>query len=128
MRAKHLSSVTDCARGGRKDALCICAHSGNSAQTDPKKCSFSSKVILWMVISYMAGTSAGAKVILQSIQFIPESPWGAAKGADGACGAVLEGRGLNGGEQTSSLLTALSLFAKRHKNTTLEHNLLWRLI
>lgn len=66
MHTKHLNSVTGCTWGGRKDVLRICAHFGNSAQTDPKKCSFSSKVIDWMVISYMAGTSAGAKVILQS--------------------------------------------------------------
>lgn len=56
---------------GMKDALHISACSGKSAQTDPKKYSFYSKVIVQMVISYVAGTSAGATVILQSTQPYP---------------------------------------------------------
>lgn len=56
---------------GMKDALHISAYSGKSAQTDPKTYSFYSKVIFQMVISYVAGTSAGATVVLQSTQPYP---------------------------------------------------------
>lgn len=73
VHTKLLNSVTDCARGGKKDALRLCAYSGKNAQTD-QKYSFSPKVIFWMVISYMAETSAGAKVILQSTHLAPHHP------------------------------------------------------
>lgn len=87
MHTKHLNFVTGCTQGGRKDALRICAHSGNSAQTDPKKVVFFLQGdIFWMVISYMAETPAGAKVILQSTQLIPASPRGAGGGDEGAHG------------------------------------------
>lgn len=69
---KYLDSVTSCAGAGElKDALHICACSGKVLKLIPKKCSFYCKVIFWMVISYMAGTSAGAKAILQSTQSYP---------------------------------------------------------
>lgn len=51
-----------------------------------------------MVISYMAGTPAGAILILQSTQLMPAPPRGAVGGAVGAQKTVLAGRGLNGME------------------------------
>lgn len=72
-----------------------------------------------MVISYMAGTSAGAQVILQSTQLIPVSPRGAGEGDEGARDTVLEGRDPNDRERTSSLAAALSFFTERPNNATI---------
>lgn len=72
-----------------------------------------------MVISYMAGTSAGAQVILQSTQLIPASPRGVGEGDEGARDTVLEGRDPNDREGTSNLAAALSFFAERPNNATI---------
>lgn len=107
---EDLSSATGCTWGGRKAALHICAHSGNSAQTDAKKCSFSSEVVVWMVISYVAGTPAGAVLILQSTQLMPASPRDAVEGAVGAHKTLLAGRGLSGVEGKRYSTSWLSSF------------------
>lgn len=65
MHIGDLNSVTALGEGRRKDTVCIYVHSRNSAQTEPRSMFFLIKVPFWMVISYMAGTSAGAEVTLQ---------------------------------------------------------------